>query len=45
MRQLAFDYAYMGEKDLALKLAERAVMLRPVLKMRRPDLRMKRTWQ
>ena len=29
MRQLAFDYAYMGEKDLALKLAERAVMLQP----------------
>jgi serine/threonine protein kinase len=29
MAQLAFEYACMGEKDLALKLAERAVTLRP----------------
>lgn len=27
-RALAFDYAYMGKKDLALNLADRAVMLR-----------------
>jgi TolB-like protein/Flp pilus assembly protein TadD len=29
MRYLAFEYAYMGEKELALKLAERIVMLQP----------------
>jgi serine/threonine protein kinase/Flp pilus assembly protein TadD len=29
MEQLAYPYALMGEKDLALKLAERAVMLKP----------------
>jgi TolB-like protein/Flp pilus assembly protein TadD/tRNA A-37 threonylcarbamoyl transferase component Bud32 len=29
MRQLALDYAYMGEKDLAITLAERAIKLRP----------------
>ncbi|MFL6599174.1 MAG: tetratricopeptide repeat protein [Chthoniobacterales bacterium] len=29
MRELAFEYACMGEKDLALKLAGRAVMLQP----------------
>jgi tetratricopeptide (TPR) repeat protein len=28
-RLLAFAYAYIGEKDLALKLADRAVMLKP----------------
>jgi serine/threonine-protein kinase len=29
IRQLAFEYACMDEKELALKLAERAVMLKP----------------
>jgi TolB-like protein/Tfp pilus assembly protein PilF/predicted Ser/Thr protein kinase len=29
MRELAFEYAFMGEKKLALKVAERAVMLQP----------------
>ena len=29
LRLLAFEYAYMGEKDMALKLAERAVTLQP----------------
>ena len=29
IRQLALDYAFMGQKEVALKLAERAVMLQP----------------
>ena len=42
---LSKAYALIGEKDLALKLAERAVMLCPVLKIRWADLLSKRIWR
>ena len=38
-------YAVMGEKDLALKEAERAIMLKPRAKDAVSDLLTKRTWR
>ena len=44
-RVLAFTYAYVGEKDMALKLADVRSCFSSVLKMWRLGPPMKRTWQ
>ena len=42
---LSLAYAVMGEKDSALKVAERAIMLLPRAKDAVTDLPAKRTWR